>query len=146
MDNIKLNETATLLENIEVLRISNKGLPKFFDMATWAGEVCRYDPCTEKNECGTAACAVGTAAMDRWHQSRGLHLIDNNPVYLDYETQHFSWGYEACARFYGISVDQAVELFSPDSYSPFDRRNPTAVAARIREFVRANSDEPTSPC
>lgn len=114
MNKERLLKLAELLENLP------EGRPKF-SLENWY-------------HCGTAACAVGHAAIDPWFRRRGLKLIKigrwHEPAYRDDE------GWSAVAAFFGIYIIDAEFLFSAESYDRGDRRS---VARRIRKFVKEGS-------
>lgn len=84
--------------------------------------------------CGTAACAVGLAALTGAFAGEGLTYEINaggelSPVY---EGER-SWG--AVYEFFGLDADTAIKLFSDNSYKVSrGAEAELAVAARIREL------------
>ena len=62
------------------------------------------------HECGTASCALGWAARDPDFNKQGLHFFDLSTRYDD------CVGYNAGREFFGLTWDEAYELFDPDAY------------------------------
>lgn len=87
-------------------------------------------------ECGTAACACGSAALDPWFQSQGFGLKtfgDRNGVRFGGASD-----FTAVAQFFEIARFEAQFLFDPTRY---DVGSPQAVADRICQFIQlGNSD------
>lgn len=105
-----------------------------WDMGSW-----RYDvpsPELEQFRCDTAACALGSAALDPWHIARGLHFprYDNSPVYLGRA------GDEAGAAFYHITLAESLWLFMPDEYPDPKNVRPTDVIARVNSLIKHYRD------
>ena len=92
---------------------------------------------TPPEECGTASCALGWAARDHEFIKEGLSLSGVAPHYIG--PYHDYYGYTAGAKFFGITMDQSLHLFSPDAYgveiSPSDI-TPDMVIEHIREVMR----------
>lgn len=110
------------LERLEALlrRIAKRPRKLGFDLRTW--------------KCGTAACAIGHAAMDPWFQKQGLILTGTSgdiewPAYKRWTE------FEAAAAFFGVKDNVAYELFGPAAYEDADLTNPLAVADRIRALL-----------
>jgi hypothetical protein len=101
-----------------------------FDMGTWA----------EKDfSCGSAACALGTAACWPNFKKQGLGLIplftraqdgatEFNPIYGHLE------GREAGEYFFGISRLESKALFSLSYYS-YQKTLPIHVAERVKNLI-----------
>jgi hypothetical protein len=101
-----------------------------FDLGCWGVKV----------DCGTQACAVGLACLsgafkkeglrykiDSWHGGFGNNLIPRFKKLKDWE---------AVEKFFGISDQQAVNLFSASAYLTYKGAEAEqAVANRIRELV-----------
>jgi hypothetical protein len=70
--------------------------------------------------CGFAACAMGLATMIPEFQAAGLRLVPCE-TWLRGTTMMLSYGertgYQAAGDFFGISTDEAMELFSPQYYN-----------------------------
>lgn len=102
------------------------------DVVCSAGENPMLELLDKENSCGTVACAYG-------------HLPIFNPRVFEYYTNGYRgrWGthnvvtkgkhnfdeFEAATEYFGITREQATELFEPRKYMPSDWRNPKAVAA-----------------
>lgn len=102
-----------------------KSIPdKNFDMESW---------CDNKKSCGSAACALGWASTLFY----GLKLEDYGPRYKEHE------GLDAGAALFGITGQEAQELFLPADYDQqydeatgrYDAVPKSAVIARIREVA-----------
>lgn len=84
--------------------------------------------------CGTAGCAVGWAATNEWFTSRGLTLRSGMigcPIFDNEE----NWA--AVAKFFKISIEDTIYLFSPYSYNETEV-TPSAVAKRIKKYIQAH--------
>lgn len=77
---------------------------KKFYICAWFED--RDDP----HKCGTAACSLGWIARSKWAQEQGLTTMHDIP-YFEEEN-----GYDAGAKFFGISYDLSSWLFDPGSY------------------------------
>lgn len=80
-------------------------------------------------ECGTAACALGCAALYPPFQKEGLVIFGSE---VQYESRY---GYDAASGFFKISKAHAQYLFSPTSYPVGRPITPLMVAARARELL-----------
>lgn len=79
-----------------------------FDMGTWF----------EQKNCGTAACALGAAALDPWHQAQGLRLARGSPhFYSTDEHRAVATGVDAGACYFEIPYSTSHWLFGPDAYN-----------------------------
>ncbi len=95
--------------------------PTTFDMTAW--------------RCGTAACAIGWCLYDPYFINKGFAIVDACPTFKREE----SW--EAVTKFFDISMDHAIYLFSMGSYQEYDQSpKPHIVANRVDEFIRIVSD------
>ena len=105
------------------------------------------------NECGTAACAAGSAAMDPWFNARGfiMHtprcVMDNPIPYVEYDDYYGGviqktqvYGFRACERFFDISYLQCGWLFAPRTY-PAGPITQTQVIERIDELLSKANEE-----
>lgn len=101
--------------------------PDKFNLSTW--------------HCGTAACAVGTAAMHLDFNYQGLHMHCSNralvPAYDYGDGTAPLKGWDAVEAFFDLSLGQAGDLFSAGAYSSYASK-PADVAARIRKFITRN--------
>jgi hypothetical protein len=92
-----------------------------FDMDGW---------CHAEN-CGTAACAFGSACLHKPFRKQGLRFDGINiPVYEGRS------GYDAAARFFDIEWEASEYLFSPDSYELGIQITPIMVADRVLKLVQ----------
>lgn len=129
----------TPIQRKRLIRYANflNRLPsKHFDLNV----ICRADknPIAElkdiENSCGTTACAYG-------------HLPVFNPRVFAFCRNKYGtrWGnlnvvkkgeneslnFKPATEYFGITLDQAIKLFSPNHYPRLDWNNPKAVAERI---------------
>lgn len=77
---------------------------------------------TQKKDCGTSACALGSAACYPPFKKKGLTIeIEpgvysfNSPTYKTREGREYS-GFEAGKEFFGISGAESIFLFDPEDY------------------------------
>lgn len=83
------------------------------------------------HSCGTTACACGYAGGWKVFNDQGFSLDENHtPIYKAVDRVHEGW--YAVQAFFGLSLEQAVYLFSRSSYIDTE---PTVgdVADRIRK-------------
>lgn len=73
-----------------------------FDMGPW--------------HCGTAACALGSAACYAPFKRKGLSLKDDS-LYGKSPAYEYNRGFEAGAEFFGITKEESRELFASTRYS-----------------------------
>jgi hypothetical protein len=110
----RLNHLITILENVP---------PERFDLGTWS--------------CGTTACAVGWAAVDKNFNAEGFYLFNTIPhLRTEHETLK-SW--DAVKVFFELTSTQVYHLFSDEEYSD-DGDSPSGatavdVIARIRALI-----------
>ncbi len=89
--------------------------------------------------CGTAACALGSAALYAPFMKKGLRLTNlqnGAPIYKDTE------GFEAGEEFFGITGVESYYLFDPRSYEDEHEDTgdildvtPAMVSARVQELI-----------
>lgn len=115
MIKIRLLKVAELLEKQAEKEAKNPDIKKRFCLSSW--------------DCGTAACAVGLAARNKWFNARGLKMNKGVPAFKE----HRNW--RAVSEFFKIYISDAEELFSMYSYLEEGHTTALEVAARIREFV-----------
>lgn len=94
--------------------------------------------------CGTMACAIGHAMLDRRFNALGFHakplgpraLGEYLPAYLPpgSEVEPLK-GWEAVCSFFGIEDAEACELFMPYRYPDGDWTKVQAVIDRVRESL-----------
>lgn len=69
--------------------------------------------------CGTAACALGSAALYPPFVKLGLYAgCDEEKDYVFYKRE---LGYDAGAKFFGISENNSYYLFNPDAYDKISK-------------------------
>ncbi len=151
----RLERLAELLEHPDRWPADHGDRPVRFDLDTWV----REEPC------GTVCCAAGLAALDPALQAQGLYLADRTVWFAETPTTlHYNW--EAVQRFFGldgpddygcihtsesrfIQPTAAGWVFYDGAYPPHARRDPRAVAARIRWLLAGNTPdnwvEPPAP-
>lgn len=83
--------------------------------------------------CGTAACALGSAALYEPFMKMGLRIGYYNAPLYDENSE-----FDAGAEFFGINGRESEYLFSPSEY---DQRKvtPRTVAKRVRELIKQYS-------
>lgn len=109
---------------LRVARLLDK-LTKPFNLVSWKSTI---DPC------GTACCAVGWAAQDKWFNERGLSISKGRHMQAPQYKGRKGWA--AVQQFFHLTLFEAEKLFSSLHYKPEDIHNPKAVADRIRKFVK----------
>ena len=88
-----------------------------FDLRDWA----------RNGSCDSVACAVGWAMRDPWFREEGLgRAKKRSPAFAGQS------GWRAVRDFFGLSREQAFELFHAGRY---ETPNRAAVLARLREFA-----------
>ena len=100
-----------------------------FDLNSW---ICRSSITQEEliqHKCGTSACAVGWACTIPEFMEQGLSMHHSGQP--TFKGTH-SW--DAAEGFFGLLYDEAIALFSSESYMP-DENGPEHVAQRIRTFL-----------
>lgn len=84
-------------------------------------------------ECDTSACAFGYACMMPSFKKAGLSLRGGIPTYTTSGTYYD--GFRAASEFFGLSMKEAFDLFSPN-HNPLGRKaTPKRVAKQIRQLV-----------
>lgn len=120
------------LERLTRLLESEDLNPALFDMSTWSEEVRNG-----QHDCGYAACAIGWATTIPEFAQAGLRLeVIGIEVYPQFGERGYS-PFVALAAFFGISNDEARDLFSNLTYGniPSKQITPTMVAAKIRQLI-----------
>ncbi len=89
-----------------------------------------------KLDCNTTGCAIGLAAISGQFQKAGLSYKFVGP-WIDAAMHGRRTTYESAAkRVFGVSREEAVYLFSPQSYPVYEgAQAELAVAKRIRQVV-----------
>lgn len=103
------------------------------DMGSWvAWDTPDTAPIPKKGtDCGTVCCAVGWASFIPELKDQGLKIVHGDPCY----GSHSGWG--AVHSFFGITADQAYQLFSQSAYRK--PPNPSVVRGRIYALVREHN-------
>lgn len=117
-------------ERLEILADFLAKVPvNHFDLSSW---ICRSSITQEdliQHKCGTSACAVGWACTIPEFMEQGLSMHQSGlPMFKGMS----SW--DAAEGFFGLIYDEAIALFSSESYMP-DENGPEEVAFRIRMFL-----------
>lgn len=90
-----------------------------FNMVSWLQRMSPFRKTCKigkKEACGTAACALGSAAIHPPFIRQGLRMRvergdnEGEPYYLGKS------GYEAGEKFFGITDEEAQKIFSPEEY------------------------------
>ena len=92
------------------------------------------------HKCGATACAVGYAGLDPWFRARGLSTsIDGDVKYVlpgENEDDDGAYdGFDAAAEFFGISGNDAYNLFSDSAYPDGGGTGPDQVIARVKQMI-----------
>lgn len=110
------------------------GVSRKWDMGTW--------------DCGSAACALGSAGLNPWFKERGLVTdISEGAVFLRFPNGELTEGCEAGEEFFGITFEESESLFSVWEYESFNDRAkykgvpPAMVRARVDELIEKYSKE-----
>jgi hypothetical protein len=118
--------TRRLLKLADILTKFRPVKGKKFDMTTWGRHALDHNPEKEANFCGTAACALGHAAMDKGFRRAGLKMVwdttnyDDNGFYYGegmpqaYQANIYfndAEGQNAGAAFFGLSYNEAYDVF-----------------------------------
>jgi hypothetical protein len=105
-----------------------------FDLTQWL-DVDAIECGGRKEWCGTKACAVGLALLDKSFRRQGLS-VDSGYFHAQPEFDGAT-GFTAVQVFFGITRDDVDMLFMPESYAGKIEGNTAArkVARRIRQYV-----------
>lgn len=122
----RLSQLKYMLENHKDLFKNVK-----FDMGCWldkgAGKL---------GDCGTAACALGSACIYPPFQKQGLMPAKdyrwNGAAYEGAE------GFAAGEKFFGITYSESHGLFDPDSYEAI-KPKPSTVAKKVDKLIKRYS-------
>lgn len=101
-----------------------------FDMRVWYRRSGDSPP--EGWDCGTAACALGHACFIPEFVAEGLHLEKRGGNF--YPTFGDSAGVLAASFFFGVTWEQAYDLFNPEDLDSITRDQ---VRARIQELAES---------
>ena len=114
--------------------------PKKFFFGSWATDQNDIYRKPDLNVCGTTACALGWAASMPEFRKRGLkmhwdgHWEEAYPVLKDkYGEEHT--GEDAGAEFFGLSYDEADELFIPNFGQNEENLPLSQYRRRLRKFI-----------
>lgn len=127
MDKIaKLNRLESILRDIAIRKLP-------FDLNFW----------WEKHDCGFAGCAIGYASVDPVFNDLGFknQIIDLDCLWKGYtptfqrEYGATRTGQYAVQEFFQLTHDEVAFLFWDNSYPESQRKDPLAVADRLREFI-----------
>lgn len=127
-----------LLKLVKLLR--SKKVANHFNLDDWANKELG-ELTSKKVSCGTEACAVGWACTIPSFRKAGLKLVGITDELIQPIFKH-SNGMTAAADFFGMTYEEANELFHPDGYEhDWDRPvTPKEVANKIVNFVKAKSE------
>lgn len=89
--------------------------------------------------CGTAACALGEACFVPELRAEGLRLTHDVGSYMVPVFKGEWVGFDAAMKLFGLSSDEAHDLFGIDSYWPRRLATPGNVAKRIAELIEDNT-------
>ena len=142
----KATHTRRLRRLADILERFRPTNGKRFDMNTWGRHDGSHHPEQEKNFCGTAACALGHAALDPKFRQAGLGVRWEEEPEYDYDvrpsratgkvasygaTIHFRdhTAEDAGAAFFGLALKEAYDLFMRTS------RSKSRVVALLRKYA-----------
>ena len=121
---------------IKILSAPMPGKMKF-GIGAWGIHSGDHAP-TERNYCGTTACAWGRIALDRRVQKVGVR-VKWVPDYSGVEEMFIKYrgkeNMQAAERFFGISSRVAQWLFYPGSYTQ-DKVTKADVLTRLKKLAR----------
>jgi hypothetical protein len=86
----------------------------------------------EDHPCGTVCCAVGLMMEDPAHHRQGLRERDNWPAF-----GRRGVGFESVAAYFGITHDEAMNLFHSERYRDDDKVKLPTVLNKLKRFTRA---------
>lgn len=116
--------TARLLKLALILTLHQEPTKKRgteFDMGVWGYHDGRHKPGVKDNFCGTAACALGHAAMDKEFRADGLKLTftkidkEDGGGWKGDVSFHGEHGENAGAAFFGLTSDEARVFLNSDA-------------------------------
>jgi hypothetical protein len=117
-----------LLEIADKLEKFSETAPDIeFDMDTWG----------TKTDCGTAACALGTAAIKGWIPGYEYKFAFNEGFggFFDIEAQRAVLPSDVSNMGFELTFEEHFHLFAPDEYPQDKPITPQMVAVRIRDLV-----------
>lgn len=92
-------------------------------------------------KCGTIGCIVGAGMMDSVLQDEGLRPTGAEAAMYRPAFGELR-GFAAIREFFGLSVHEARNLFSPSSYAPTEHRASLAPIHRLRAFIAEHRPKP----
>jgi len=129
-NSMRLERLNKLIEVVS-LHVGKRGKPVKLNGVERKWDMTRWD-------CGTATCALGSAALHPWFKRRGLKMRNDIllyiPVYVDTSGNYHS-GYDAGMKFFGITVSESHWLFWSSTYDKINI-TPTDVVRRIKRLIR----------
>ena len=121
-----------------LLRLANKleGTGPYSEIGPVPDEQFNMSVWRSARSCGTVACAIGHASVDKWFNERGFvwSVGEKTPTINSEVGQLGHIGWSAIGVFFGIPDAHGRILFSSDRYLP-EHRTPSSVARRIRDYV-----------
>lgn len=109
----------------------------YFDMGTWFDPKDGHED-QQKNvtaSCGTAACALGSAALHKPFMKQGLRISGDVPVFKG------EYGEAAGAKFFGITDMESASLFDPSEYEDWFNVSTTEVADKVAALIEKYKGE-----
>lgn len=136
----RLLKLARILEEHKEPRSRKKGT--HFDMNQWFRHDGDHEPSVTEGFCGTVACALGHAAMDKGFQRQGLKLeisfVGGDPENKSYYTGDIifndSVNEGAGAAFFGLSDREADDVFLGA------HRHKAAVVEVLRQYAKEREE------
>lgn len=111
---------------------------KRFDYSCWVGEDWEGK---QDLSCGTTACALGWATTIPSFRRVGLRLVAGDVrlrlVAGDVQFGRGVWGTDAAEKFFGITADQAENIFARQHQIDMATTTPKMVAGWIRRLVKS---------
>lgn len=130
----RLDRLATMLENYQTGEIK-------FDLENWGSTQIKRQGFLwfKKVECGFAACAIGLACLSREFRDEGLGYAKDTHDEI-FPTFRAKTNWAAVEAFFGLSYDQALNLFQDTRYKcSKGSEGAYAVAARIRKLIQRSN-------
>lgn len=123
-------------------RLARQIPPALLWMENWFSERGEWsDDIQPGGDCGTVACLAGHATRCPEFYRQGLRVDDGyQPCYYDPvqdpEADEMSYGFYALEKFFGLTHDQVMMVFSASGY----RSDPTPaqVADRVKELIETH--------
>jgi hypothetical protein len=139
MTSIQRTHTQRLLKLADILAKFRPTKGKRFDMSKWGEHDASHAPTPQDGFCGTAACALGHAAMDPGFRRAGLEMrwqLHGRVLSYYGASIHFKTleGEFAGAKFFGLSPDEACDVFLGA------RRSKNQVVAVLRQYAKKREE------